>query len=126
MAAFFTRERANEGIEVPMYYPNGELSPHKLRIRGVDSDEYRAAYTEMQRKLMEKAAEKDGAPPDRTDITLDLLVSLVKSWTFEVPCTPENVRNFFREAPQLADSVSKLATRRSAFFVKKPDSSSST
>ena len=43
MSAFFTRDRANEGIELPLYLPNGRKSEHWLRVLGVDSDAFRLA-----------------------------------------------------------------------------------
>lgn len=37
MESFFTRENANEGIELPLLLPDGTKTEHWLRIRGVDA-----------------------------------------------------------------------------------------
>jgi len=59
MEAFFTREKANEGIEVPLYLPSGEKSEHWLRIRGVDSDHFRLAEADSRRKAIDIATIED-------------------------------------------------------------------
>ena len=43
MDAFFTRGKANEGVQLPLYLPDGSKSEHWVRILGVDSDIFRAA-----------------------------------------------------------------------------------
>ena len=50
MNAFFTRGVANEGLQLPLYLPNGEKSEHWVRVLGVDSDSFRAAEAESKRK----------------------------------------------------------------------------
>jgi hypothetical protein len=42
--------------------------------------------------------------------------ALVKSWSFEEPCTPASVREFLKEAPQVADAVVAAADDHSRFF----------
>lgn len=119
LSDFFTREKANEGIEVPLYLPDGGESEHKLTIRGVDSDAFRQAETEAKRRALELAA--DGKEPE--DGRLALLAPLVAAWTFDEPCTPDNVRRLLKEAPQIADAVDRIAVRRSLFFAARPSNS---
>lgn len=119
---FHTRAVANEGIELPLEYPDGTLSPHKLRVRGVDSDAFRIAETDSKRRVME-AAQLFAKDPElqskmRRDERHRLLAALVASWTFDEPCTIENVIAFLAEAPQIADQLDRVATRRSLFFKK--------
>lgn len=128
MEAFFTRERANEGIEIPLYLPDGTKTEHWLRIRGVDSDHFRLAEAESKRDAMRVAMIED--PLERAkaiaDAKLNLIAALVISWSFEKECTLENVKEFFRQAPQIADAVDQVASKRALFFAKRSSSSLST
>lgn len=128
MEAFFTRERANEGIEIPLYLPDGTKTEHWLRIRGVDSDHFRLAEAESKRDAMRVAMIED--PLERAkaiaDAKLNLIATLVISWSFEKECTLENVKEFFRQAPQIADAVDQVASKRALFFAKGSSSSLST
>ena len=125
MDAFFTRERANDGIELPLYLPTGEKSEHWLRIRGIDSDVFREAEAEHKREAMRIAMLDD--PKERAkaiaDAKLSLLAALVIGWSFDQPCTPDEVKILFRQAPQLADAVDQAASRRAIFFAKRSSSS---
>ncbi len=128
MEAFFTREKANSGIKVPLSLPNGEVSDHYLMIRGVDSDSFRDADTKARRNAaivvdMETDEEKDSFLEDSR---LDILASLLISWSFEEECNPENIKKLFKEAPQIADAVDKVAAKRSLFFGKESSSLLST
>lgn len=125
MEAFFTRQRANEGVELPLFLPDGTPTTHRIRIRGVDSDAFRAAFADSKRRLLELAQSKDKSALDSANADeerLTLIASLVISWTFTdkegkpLPCTPEAVRNLLREAPQLVEAIDQLASRRSLFF----------
>lgn len=119
MEAFFTRQRANEGVELPLDLPDGTPTRHRIRIRGVDSDQFRAANAESRRRLVELAVNREKAtidPADHETERLRLLASLVVSWTFEVECTSENVITLLREAPQLAEQIDRIAAKRSLFF----------
>lgn len=128
MEAFYTRERANEGIKIPLYLPDGTKTEHWLRIRGIDSDHFRLAEAESKRDAMRVAMIED--PLERAkaiaDAKLSLIAELVISWSFEKECTHENVKEFFRQAPQIADAVDQVASKRALFFAKRSSSSLST
>lgn len=124
MAAFFTRQAANDGVQLPLYSPTGLPTSHWLRIRGVDSDEFRAADTEAKRAAVKSAALTDQRARDDAmrEISRDLVAHLVMGWSFDKECTHANVVAFLKEAPQLEDAIDKAATRRALFFA--PGSSS--
>lgn len=128
MEAFFTRAVANQGIEVPLYLPDGTKSAHWVRIRGVDSDEFRAEEAESRRQVMDIAMMEDKAARASAvaESKLRLIASLVIAWSFPKPCTREAVVEFFREAPQIADAVDRVASRRSLFFAGRSSSSAPT
>lgn len=127
MSAFMTRERANEGHKIPLHTPDGQLTKHWVRVRGVDSDEFVRARNRQTRKIaaiveIKSEVEKEDAI---LDATLDLHCALVADWSFSdselmgekaMACTPENVKNFLRNAPQIAAEIDKLASHRTFFF----------
>lgn len=118
MDAFFTRQKANEGLQLPLYLPNGTKSEHWVRILGVDSDAFREAEAESKRDAFRVAALED--PRERAEAIQSgkrrLLAVLVVAWSFDKPCTRENVEAFFREAPQIMDAIDTAAGRRALFF----------
>jgi len=130
---FHTRKVANEGIVVPLYNPRtGEKTEHWLRIRGRDSDEARRAELTIRRRIVERA--KDAAAKDAATLkavlreaedneTLRGLAALVMAWSFDKPCTEEAVVEFLREAPQIADAVDEVASKRALFFASESQTS---
>lgn len=125
MEAFFTRERANEGVEIPLYTPDGTKTQHWIRIRGVDSDVFREAEANSKRDAFRVASMEDSLERAKAiqDAKLNLIAALVISWSFEKECTLENVKEFFRQAPQIADAVDQVASKRALFFAKRSSSS---
>ena len=111
MESFFTRENANEGIELPLLLPDGTKTEHWLRIRGVDADGFRKAEARSKRKMLEIAAEKDLDKRDAEveDTRLAMLAALVIGWSFDNPCTEAEIKRLFREAPQIAEQVDRTA-----------------
>lgn len=128
MEAFFTRERANEGVEIPLYTPDGTKTQHWIRIRGVDSDVFREAEANSKRDAFRVASMEDSLERAKAihEAKLNLIAALVISWSFEKECTLENVKEFFRQAPQIADAVDQVASKRALFFAKRSSSSVST
>lgn len=128
MERFFTRENANEGIEVPLLLPDGSRTEHWIRIRGVDADAFRRAEARSKRRMLEVAAEKDEDRRDAAieDARLALLAALVAGWSFDNPCTEAEIKRLFREAPQIAEQVDRAAYDRARFFGNSSKASSPT
>ena len=120
MEQFFTRQQANEGIELSLSLPDGTVTQHSIRIRGVDSDIFKRADAASRRKMLELSVDldKEKVQVELQREKLKLIASLVISWTFDREFTPANVLEFLEEAPQIADQVDRLASRRSLFFSK--------
>ena len=127
---FFTREKSNEGILVPLNLPDGTPTEHWIKIRGIDSDAFRKAEAESKRKMMEFArdlAEKKLTPEQEKEARqafvdqsrLELIASLAFEWSFPVELNKEMVTKFLTEAPNQADILDRLAYDRVAFFKKK-------
>jgi hypothetical protein len=130
MAQFATRSAGNAGARIPLTDPvSGKTTDHWIDIFSTDSDVYiRANAKAMRNAAMRVEDEKDdeGARLDAMEEnSLDILVALVKDWSFAypesvapagvVPCTPENVRAFLKEAPQIRSAINRLSTDRSLF-----------
>lgn len=124
MKAFHTRDNANEGLKVPLHQPDGLETEHWLRVLGVDSDTFREAEASLKREL--------ASFPDKSDTKNykaffeekynELRAVLVSEWSFDAECTLENVKQFFRDAPQIADMVNQVAGNRSLFFKNRSSS----
>lgn len=125
MQEFFTRQKANEGVKLPLYLPDGTPSEHWIKVRGIDSDHFRKAEASAKRKAIEFAQIDDVEERANKvrETELECIAALVAGWSFDMECTKENVVNFLREAPQIADMVNRYAARRAEFFSKKSDSS---
>ena len=127
---FFTREKSNEGILVPLNLPDGTPTEHWIKIRGIDSDAFRKAEAESKRKLMEFArdlADKKLTPEQEREARqafvdqsrLELIAALAFEWSFPVELNKEMITKFLTEAPNQADILDRLAYDRVAFFKKK-------
>lgn len=117
---FFTRSRANEGERMPLSLPDGTPTDQWLMIRGVDSDEFRAALDEHRRAILANAAIKDEAErAEQNRIAgLKLHCALVMGWSFDTEFTQEALQEFLTEAPHLAIEVDNFASNRKRFFRK--------
>lgn len=125
MEAFFTRGKANEGLQLPLYLPSGEKSEHWVRVRGVDSDIFRAADAEARREVFTIAAleDKEAKATAIADSKRRLVAALVADWSFAQECTIENVMAFLKEAPHIMDAIDLAAGKRALFFGKGSSSS---
>jgi len=124
MDAFFTRQRANEGIKLPLALPDGTDTEHYICIRGVDSDAFKSAESNQKRLMLQLLSSSDKVL-DTGEIEaatregqLSILAALVISWSFDQECSLDNVKQFLREAPQIAQQIDKIASRRKLFFKK--------
>ena len=127
MQHFFTRQKANEGVKLPLDLPDGTPTAHFITVRGVDSDDFRRANTESKRKLVELALDRERAtldPKEHEQQRLNVLASLVAGWSFDQPCTFENIITLLREAPNLADQIDRIAAKRHLFFLNGSTNSS--
>ena len=121
MKEFFTRERANEGVKLPLYHPDGTTSEHWLLVRGVDSDSFRRTETKSKQRVVELLALPDDNTREEkiSEVEIDCIASLVADWSFPQELTHEAVVSFLTEAPQIREQVNSFAARRSVFFAKK-------
>lgn len=117
---FHTRGKANEGVRLPLYAPDGSPTEHWLQVRHVWSDAFAEANEAALSALHEAtlAAQGDLAKLAKAKRAAQLRIwaALVADWSFEQPCTPEAVEAFLREAPQIGAVLDKFAADNRRFF----------
>ena len=114
-----TRERANEGVRIPLLDPTtGKLGEDWIEVVSSLSDTFREARDSALQDAGETAALGDDAQRKAAmaDVKARMHAALVTAWSFDEPCTPEAVREFLREAPQVADAVVASADDHRRFF----------
>lgn len=120
---FFTRDKANEGVKVPLVTAAGEESEHWFRIRGIDSDNFRIAERDAKRKAIDIAQIGDVQKRAEAIREAEVIViaSLVADWSFDEECTVESVTIFLQHAPQIADMINQYSAVKSNFFKSELD-----
>lgn len=124
---FFTKDAANEGVKVPLYWPDGKKSDFWLLVAGVDSDVYIKAKTKLDRFAMTayKGLNDDEAQDIHLGKVNELKAACVIDWKMQdndgndVACTFENVVNLLDKAPQLVKQIDDIIYDRSQFIKKK-------
>lgn len=125
MGEFFTRNKANEGLQLPLYRPDGSKSEHWVRVLGIDSDAFRRADAEARRDAFRIAQIEDLTERSQAiaDSKRRLVAALVVDWSFDRPCNVETVAEFFREAPQIMDAIDMASSKRALFFANRSSGS---
>ena len=125
---FHTRARANEGVRLPLYAPDGSPTEHWLQVRHVWSDAFQEANDVAVAEVSEAVLAAQGDPAKiaaaKREAQIKLWTALVAAWSFDEPCTPEAVAAWLREAPQIGKVLDKFAVDSKRFFGN--DSTSST
>ena len=117
---FYTRSKANRGVRLELYTPDGNSTDHWIEIYGVHSDSFKRAEMEAQRHYIEarrladsdelNEAEKEEAKLELFEnVRLQTAAALVKSWSFSADVSKSNVIEFLREAPQILELINKKA-----------------
>lgn len=132
MAQFKTRDKANEGVKLTLYTPDGKPTDDWLTVRHVWSDAFIEADERSKRELNEWLAGEIAArnlPDDKIpddlrseiaerakDARREVLAALISGWSFDEECSPEAAASFLKDAPQVANQVDKFAVDNEAFF----------
>ena len=128
--AFATRDRANQGVKLPLCTPEGDDTEHWLMIKGIDSDDFQKAIVTRSDNAM-KLQDIDDAVEKATAIekeSCSILATIVMNWSFAdkklMPegktqkCTLENVTAFLESAPQIRQQIDKLISDRERYFTE--------
>jgi hypothetical protein len=127
VAAFLTKSKAEKGLEMPVIMPDGEDSGATITVRGIDSDTYRHGRAWRSRRSAEiLALKKPEETPEEEwlnhlndlnhEADIDLLATLVVTWSFPDEFTPEAVKTLLMESPFIANQVDAFACNRARFF----------
>jgi len=118
---FHTRAKANEGERMPLALPDGTPTDEWLLIRGVDSDQFRAALDDYRRDALTIAATKDQAEKaEKSEQSrLRLNAALVIGWSLDADFTEAALLEFLRESPYITAEVDRFASDRRRFFGKR-------
>jgi hypothetical protein len=121
-----TRTKANTGARFEILDPGTKVATGEwLHVLGSDSDK----ATEATRRASQETLafiESCGGNVDKKSAAyaahmekqeLDLMAALVESWSFEEDCTPENVREFFINAPAIRREVDRFAGKLVQFDI---------
>jgi hypothetical protein len=114
-----TRTRANEGVKVKLLDPTtGLVGEDWIEVVSSLSDTFRDARDKALQEAGETSALGDEAKRKAAiaEVKAQMHAALVRTWSFDEPCTPEAVREFLREAPQVADAVVAAADDHRRFF----------
>ncbi len=130
LSDFATRAEANEGKKLFLLLPDGTPTEEYLLVRGVDSDEFRAAKTAASRAVFELTQEqlKDKAFTQKFDEEGEFkqFQALIIGWSLDDEFTPANLRALLVESPYIKERVNNFTANRAEFFKKKPQVLSST
>lgn len=115
---FETKHKAETGITIPLVTPEGHKTNHWIKVRSKLSHVYEKMKAEIGQKMVRDLA-KGRHLIDQIDDDRKLVASLVKEWSFDEPCTLEEVRKFLENAPQFKDEIEEVASDVKQFFEKK-------
>lgn len=115
---FYTVPRSEEGVTIRLLGPNNEETDGWIKIIGPDSKAYSAARALLMRRNAEIGAmeDKDAADVLAVGYILDFQSALIVGWSFEDEFTPENVREFFVNAPRIGTQIEDYCTKVAGFF----------
>lgn len=117
MEEFFIADAQEEGVEVPLFRPDGTKSDHTITIYGHFSKTYQRVRGTV---LREASGLKDLSGDERADaVALNqrkLTAALVKDWSFDIPLDEDSKMTFLEKAPQIALMIDRVAGDQSLFM----------
>ncbi|PHI29680.1 hypothetical protein [Budvicia aquatica] len=118
--------KANAGIEVAVVIPSADTNEgiptgDVLTVLSIFSERFRKAESEGYRRIREslKATEDKDQKISQSvyeEVALDSIAQLVSDWSYDEPCTIENVKEFLSANPHMYDLINRLAADHAVFF----------
>ena len=118
MQEFFTKEANSTPQKLPLQLKSGESTDHYLMVIGTESDSFRAAQSKALREGALKASAGEFDDSAHKAIDLELIASLIDSWSFDQDCTKENKINFLDNAPYIRDAINAFGANQDNFTKK--------
>lgn len=113
-AKYETRKTINKGARLELADPTtGEATGDWLKIRYSLADDYAMAREEVERSDAITGAQDSGS----VERTARYLAPLIADWSFDEPCTPENVFEFLCIAPHVHGAIVQKATLEGKLYV---------
>lgn len=113
-------------VPYKIIYPGMGETGHRLMVHSMHCDKFRKAELKAKRQVsslfIADSAKKEGDPTKGDldelieDIEMRAFAVLVESWTFDEPCTPENVAEFLIRNRFIYDDLNVLAAQSSLFL----------
>jgi hypothetical protein len=128
--ALYTKQREEDGIDLEIFTPTGELTDGRVRICGVESKTYKARNAELMRAYgdLDPSHPPEGMTEAEVQAKieardLDLACALVIGWNIPLEFNPANVRDVLDNIPALRKRIVTYGVRRDLFFAKTPPAS---
>lgn len=125
MNRYKIRSQAQKPMKVFLVDPaTGEHTEDWVEVRSSLSDEFMEARDAAMRAVQGVVTpDKAQRKAEVGEIQLEMKSSLVAGWSFEEPCTKENIIEFLREAPQIQQMLLNVADDSARFFSKPSEGS---
>lgn len=124
--SLFTRDLANDGVKVDLFFPNGKSSGFWILVAGIDSDVYRKGKTKLMRFAISLSGKNDEESEDLYQLEIiRRTAACIIDWNLvdddgaEWPLNDSNRFKLLRQAPQIADKIDDVITSRSLYIKKK-------
>lgn len=124
-----TKTLANAGVKLILKDAHGKDTEDWILVRGADSDAFQLAARKSRVATLDYL-EKHGAEARKTEAYISFTVEentrlqahFVADWSFDEPCTVDNVVELFASAPGIAEQVDAFAGQRGKFVSDSPKS----
>ena len=105
------RAASEAGVDVPVSMPDG--SKQSIRVRS----QWSSAFAQAKAKAMAEMPTQDElramSKVARDDMTAEMVLrgraALIAAWSFDEECNEENVLEFLRECPHIAEQIDTFA-----------------
>lgn len=127
LEGFATAKLAEEGVKIPLTDVEGNKTKHWIKIKSTDSSSFKKAQSKFRKRFIQinelnEADDSLDSILESEKLTLELLASLVVSWSFKnddgtpYKCVKSNIIRVLREAPVLAQEIDAASARRKNFI----------
>jgi hypothetical protein len=104
---------------MPLYNSDGSDSEHYIDILGIKSPVMRKKKQELIREAAKNIKEGEWNEEIAEKFSNDLLSCAITGWSFEEEPTPEFVKEFLMDAPDIRDAIDSFCSEDKNYFEKK-------
>ena len=118
MKEFFTKEANSTPQKLPLKLKSGKATDDYIMVIGTESDAFRIAQSKVLREGALKASTSEYNDELHKALDLELIASLIDSWSFDEECTLENKIMFLDNAPYIRDAINAFSANQDNFTKK--------